>query len=59
MEYENTLQEQAGILMQVEKLREDGVPLEEIAIIYYKHAQAENLIAAFEKGECLIRCAER
>lgn len=49
MEYENTLQEQAGILMQVEKLQEDGVPLEEIAIIYYKHAQAENLIAAFEK----------
>ncbi len=49
LEYENTLQEQAGILMEVEKLRDAGVALEEIAIIYPTNAQAENLISAFEK----------
>lgn len=48
-EYENTAHEHAGILFQIEKLRDDGVPLEEIAVIYYKHAQAESLISAIEK----------
>ncbi|MFI5172428.1 MAG: ATP-dependent helicase [Chitinophagales bacterium] len=48
-EYENTAHEQAGILQQIEKLKDDGVPLEEIAVIYFKHAQSEGLITAIEK----------
>ena len=48
-EYENSLQEEAGILMQVEELQKNGFPLHEIAVIYHRHVQAENLIRVFEK----------
>lgn len=47
--YANTAQEEAGILMQIEQLRDRGIPLREIAILYHRHAQAENLIQLFEK----------
>lgn len=48
-EYENPAQEHAGVIMAVEKLLQDGVPAEEIAVLYHKHAQAEELINVFEK----------
>lgn len=35
--------------MQVEQLRDEGIPLQEIAILYHRHAQAENLMQLFEK----------
>ncbi|MEZ5013545.1 MAG: ATP-dependent DNA helicase [Chitinophagales bacterium] len=47
--YENPLQEQAGILAQIETLIADGVAPQEIAVIYYRHAQAEDLISVCEK----------
>lgn len=47
--YENLAQEEAGIIMQVEQLRDEGIPLQEIAILYHRHAQAENLMQLFEK----------
>ncbi|MBC8045350.1 MAG: ATP-dependent helicase [Fimbriimonadaceae bacterium] len=48
-EYENPAQEFAGILMQVEQLQKNNFPLHEIAVIYHRHKQAENLIQLFEK----------
>lgn len=47
--YKNTAQEEAGIMQQVEELARAGVPLKEIAILYYRHAQADNLMQLFEK----------
>lgn len=49
LEYQNPAQEHAGTLAQIELLLESGVPPEEIAILYHKHAQAEDLINVFEK----------
>ncbi|MEI7802630.1 MAG: ATP-dependent helicase, partial [Bacteroidota bacterium] len=47
--YPNIAQEEAGIVMQVEALMEQGFPLSDIAVIYHRHAQAENVIQLFEK----------
>lgn len=48
-EYPNILQEEAGIVKKIEHLHEAGFPLNEIAVIYHRHAQAERLIEIFEK----------
>jgi len=48
-EYPNSLQEEADIAAQIEAWQKEGFPLDEIAIIYAKHRQAENLINLFEK----------
>lgn len=50
-EYPNSLQEEADIVAQIEAWQKEGFPLDEIAIIYAKHRQAENLISLFEKKE--------
>ncbi len=47
--YPNIANEEAGIVLQVEKLIEQGFPLGDVAVIYHRHAQAENLIQLFEK----------
>lgn len=47
--YNNVLQEEADIVLQVEKLQHQGVPLNEIAIIYAQHKQAENIMALMER----------
>lgn len=49
VEYQNPAQEHAGVLMSIEELLKNGVPAEEIAVLYHKHAQAEELINVFEK----------
>jgi len=49
VEYPNNLQEEADIVAQIEDWNKEGFPLDEIAIIYAKHRQAENLISLFEK----------
>lgn len=49
LEYQNPAQEHAGVLMQIEKLIQDGVNPDTIAVLYHKHAQAEELINVFEK----------
>src|SRR4029077_19382110 len=50
VEYPNIAQEEAGIALQVERLiNEDKVKPSGIAILYYKHAQADNLVTLFDK----------
>ena len=49
VEYPNPTQENAGIIRKVKMLREQGVALSEIAVLYHRHAQAANLIELFEK----------
>jgi len=49
IEYQNPAQEHAGVLLEIEQLLAKGVPAEEIAVLYHKHAQAEDLINVFEK----------
>lgn len=47
--YTNTLHEDVSIVYQIEELSESGVPLEDVAIIYAQHRQADNLIALMER----------
>ena len=49
MEYENTAQEAAGIMQQIEALHKNGIALNEVAVIFFQHAQAETLISVCEK----------
>lgn len=48
-EYYNVYHEEADIVLQIEALREKGVALNEIAVLYAKHKQAANIIRLFEK----------
>lgn len=48
-EYANVLQEEADIIMQIEALRKDNVPLNNIAILYAQHKQADNIISLLER----------
>lgn len=48
-EFESEAQEHAGILQDIETIIASGVQPEEIAVLYYKHRQADNLISAIEK----------
>ncbi len=48
-EYFNTAQEEAGVCLQIEQLIQNGVKPSDIAVLYYKHAQAENLITYFNR----------
>lgn len=47
--YNNVLQEEADIVMQVERLQKEGKPLGEVAILYAQHKQAENIISLMER----------
>lgn len=42
-------QEITGIVYEIERLRQSGIKLEEIAVIYAQHRQADNLFALLEK----------
>lgn len=48
-QYTNVLQEEADIIMQVEALQKNNVPLDHIAILYAQHKQADNIIALLER----------
>jgi DNA helicase-2/ATP-dependent DNA helicase PcrA len=48
-EYANDLQEIAGITQQIMQLRDEGVPLNEIAVLYYRHSHAARIIELFER----------
>lgn len=48
-EYANILQEEADVVMQIEQLKQRGVPLQEVAVLYGQHRQAENIIALMER----------
>ena len=47
--YPNRAHEDAGIVQQLEEMRNAGIPLNEVAIIYAKHKQARNIISLLEK----------
>ncbi len=47
--YPNRLQENMDVLLQIEALQKSGVPLQEMAVIYAKHKQANDLINLLEK----------
>jgi DNA helicase-2/ATP-dependent DNA helicase PcrA len=49
--YPNLLQEEAQLVSEVKALQEKGFPLDEVAIIYAQHRQAENLVALLAKNE--------
>lgn len=48
-EYVNVLQEEADIVLQIEKLRSDGIALHDIAVLYAQHKQADNIMALMER----------
>ncbi len=47
--YNNILQEEADVVMHIEQLKNEGVNLGDIAIIYAQHKQATNLISLMER----------
>jgi DNA helicase-2/ATP-dependent DNA helicase PcrA len=47
--YPNTLQEEADIVIQIERLQKQGISLNEIAVLYAQHKQADNIIALLER----------
>lgn len=49
VEYPDRLQEEIAIAQAAEKLMQDGFPLDEVAVIYAKHRQAERLMKLLEK----------
>lgn len=48
-QYTNVLQEEADIIMQIETLKQQNVELNNIAVIYAQHKQADNIIALMER----------
>jgi DNA helicase-2/ATP-dependent DNA helicase PcrA len=47
--YITILHEEADIVMQIEELQQQGVALNDVAILYAQHKQADNIISLFEK----------
>ena len=47
--YNNILQEEADIVMQIERMQKEGKPLNSVAILYAQHKQADNIIALMER----------
>jgi DNA helicase II / ATP-dependent DNA helicase PcrA len=48
-EYNNILHEEADIVLQIEALKDRGVSLGEVAVLYAQHKQADNIIALMER----------
>ncbi|MFK7935300.1 MAG: ATP-dependent helicase [Saprospiraceae bacterium] len=49
IEYPFRNHEEADIILQLEQLRDEGIPLEEVAIIYARHRQVRDLVNLLEK----------
>ncbi|MCH8317268.1 MAG: ATP-dependent helicase, partial [Bacteroidetes bacterium] len=49
IQYHNIKHEEAAIVLQIEALQDQKVPLNEVAVIYYRHRQAEEIINLMEK----------
>lgn len=47
--YSNVLHEEADIVMQIEKMQQQGADLSDVAILYAQHKQADNIISLLEK----------
>ncbi|MEO6833548.1 MAG: ATP-dependent DNA helicase, partial [Chitinophagaceae bacterium] len=48
-QYPNLLHEQADIVMQIEVLRAAGMPLQDVAVLYAQHKQADFLMVLLER----------
>ncbi len=48
-EYHNVVHEEADVISQIEALQKEGVALNEVAILYAQHKQADNIIALLER----------
>ncbi|GJM31628.1 MAG: DNA-dependent ATPase [Saprospiraceae bacterium] len=57
--YPNRLQENMALALEIEALREAGVALHEIAVIYAKHRQADDLIRLLEKRDIAYNTRRR
>ncbi len=49
--YTNVLQEEADIVLQIEALKNKGVSLNQVAVLYAQHRQAENIMALLDRKE--------
>ena len=49
VEYPNRLQENVAIIQKIEQLHAEGIPLEEMAIIYAKHKQVQQVLNLLQK----------
>ncbi len=49
IQYPNKMHEDAAIANEIERLHQNGFPLNEVAVIYAKHKQARNIIALLER----------
>jgi len=58
-EYPNIAQEEAAVVLKIEELQKQNVPLKEIAVIYYRHAQAENIIRLLQKKGIAYKVKKR
>lgn len=47
--YNNVLQEEADIIMQIEELKHKGTQLRDIAVLYAQHKQADNIMALMDR----------
>lgn len=47
--YPNVLTEEADVVMQIEKLKDAGVSLKEVAVLYAQHKQADKIIELMER----------
>ena len=47
--YNNVLQEEADIVMQIEQMQRAGKALNEVAILYAQHKQADNIMALMDR----------
>ncbi len=47
--YYNTINEEADIVRQIEELQRQGTALNNVAVLYSQHKQAENIIAVMER----------
>lgn len=47
--YPNRTQEEVDIVNQIEQMQAEGFPLEEMAVIYAKHKQVQNIISLLDK----------
>ncbi len=47
--YNNILQEEADVVMQIEELQKQGIALNNVAVLYAQHKQADNIISLMER----------
>jgi DNA helicase-2/ATP-dependent DNA helicase PcrA len=57
--YHNFVHEAVGIALQIENLQKQGVPLNEIAVIYRNHSQAEDIISYLHSKKIPLNSKKR